>query len=142
MAKGTYSVRAAAAISRRGEGHARRRAGLVFGESEMLVSTNPKQEGAVRVTEEQLDAILHDSNLRDPESPDSSTPGLRAKEVAAAAAAQSEAPPATGEKPQGEQKPPPKGKAAAKDKAGAKGTTGPPATGEKPQGEQKPDKGA
>lgn len=80
---GTYSVRAVSAISRRGEGHVRRRGGIAFGESEVLVSTDPNEPGAELVTEEQLDAILHDSNLRDPESKDPTTPGLRAKEVVA-----------------------------------------------------------
>lgn len=82
MATGTYSVRAAAAISRRGESHVRRRAGIAFGSEETMVSTDRDEAGAVHVTEEQLAAILDDSNLRAPDSPEHTEPGLRAKAVA------------------------------------------------------------
>jgi len=81
MATGTYTVRAAGAITRRGEGRVRRRGGLVFGQTDVLVSTESGVEGALVVTEKALDAILHDSNLRDKESTDPSTPGLRVKAV-------------------------------------------------------------
>jgi len=89
MATGTYTVRAVGAITRRGEDHVRRRGGLAFGATEVLVSTDPDVEGAQVVTEEALDAILHDSNLRAPESTDPSAPGLRVKAQAPPAAAAS-----------------------------------------------------
>lgn len=80
MATGTYSVRAAASIVRRGPGHVRRRASLVFGEEEIVISTDPNEVDATLVTEAQLDAILRDSNLCD--GPETATPGLRVKDLA------------------------------------------------------------
>jgi len=85
MATGTYTVRAVGAITRRGEGHVRRRGGLAFGQTDVLVSTDPEVEGAQVVTEAGLDAILHDSNLRDKASTDPSAPGLRVKAAGAPA---------------------------------------------------------
>lgn len=95
MSATTYAVRAAADITRRGPGHTRRRAGLVFGESETLISTEPGT-GGLSVTPEQLRAILQDSNLRQDDAGDSSTPGLRVKLVAERAAAVAGAEPETG----------------------------------------------
>lgn len=73
-----YSVRASGAILRRGAGNFRRRAGLTFGESEQLVSAG-EYPGVQQLEQEQIDAILHDSNLRDAESTDPATAGLRVK---------------------------------------------------------------
>jgi hypothetical protein len=96
-----YSVRAAAAIIRRGSTHTRRRAGLAFGAEDRLVSTG-SFPGVEKVDKKQLAAILHDSNLRDPKDLDPSTPGLRVKEVERSAApepAVSTVPPAKNDEP-------------------------------------------
>jgi hypothetical protein len=80
MGDTTYSVRVAASIAKRGEGATRRRAGLTFGAEPILVSTAEGIEGAAVVTEDQLVAILEDSNLRPGDAP-YPEPGLRVKEV-------------------------------------------------------------
>lgn len=84
MPTGTYAVRAAVHIVRRGLPLTRRRAGIPFAAEETLISTDPNEEGATIVTEAQLAAILDDSNLRPADSTNKAEPGLRAKPLRAA----------------------------------------------------------
>lgn len=92
-----FSVRASAEISRREVGrNIRRRAGLEFGAESRLVSDG-EYEGAVVVTEEQLDAIVADEHLRksavavaveyppEPSPPDDEGEGDEGEEVEPAA---------------------------------------------------------
>ena len=92
MATGTYSVKAQAHIKRRGEPIVRRRAGIAFGSEETIVTTAEGGEGLL-ITEDQLDVILHDSNLREAQSKDASRPGLRVKNLEPASGQGEEASP-------------------------------------------------